>query len=189
MNAKSMVIGTYDLKRAYRRNMLLGFGIAGGMHILVIGAIAIVIAINTGKPIEAQTIHIYKPTDLIQPPTIKKPDNQIKVATPQNEIQPQVGILVPVPQEEAPEEVEFATQNELSAMVPDTPIENLEGINIEMDVDGIIDSLLPPPDKFIPYEEYPVQIKTVNPEYPPIAQRAGVEGIVWVNALVDKDKN
>ncbi len=187
MNTRSLLLASYGLKRAYRRNMLIGFGFAGGLHLLVVGTIAVAIAIGANQPVEIPTITIAKPTEILLPPTIKKPNNQIKVATPQHEIKPQVGILVPVPQEEAPEEAEFATQNELSAMVPDTPIENLEGINIEVDVNGIIDSLLPSPEEFIPYEVYPVQISTANPVYPPLAQRAGIQGVVWLKALVDKE--
>jgi protein TonB len=45
---------------------------------------------------------------------------------------------------------------------------------------------LPPPEEFVPYDELPVAIKEVQPEYPPLAKQAGIEGVVWVKALVDK---
>jgi len=167
--------------------MLIGFGIAAGLHILVIGAIAIVMAIKANRVIDAPSVVIRSKSELIIPPSISKPKEQIKVATPEHEIRPSVGVPEPVPDEEAPEEVEVATQEDLAAMAPVTPIEDLEDLNVGVDVDNIIGELLPTPDEFVPYEEGPVQIKTVTPEYPPIAQRAGVEGAVWVKALVDKE--
>ncbi len=187
MSTRSVLVGSYELKRIYQRNMLIGFGIAGGVHLLVIGVIAIIMAVKSSQIIDAPSVVIRSKAELIIPPSMSKPKEQIKVATPEHEIRPSVGVPEPVPDEEAPEEVEIATQDDLAAMAPVTPIDDLEDLNVDMDVEGIIDELLPTPDEFIPYEEAPVQIKTVKPEYPPIAQRAGVEGIVWVKALVDRE--
>lgn len=187
MSTRSLLAGSYELKRLYQRNMLIGFGIAGGAHILIIGLIALIIAINANKVIDAPSVVIRSKSELIIPPSISKPKEQIKVATPEHQIKPSVGVPEPVPDEEAPEEVDVATQEDLASMAPSTPIEDLQDLNVDMDVDKIVGELLPTPDEFVPYEEGPVQIKTVNPVYPPIAQRAGVEGVVWVKALVDKE--
>ncbi len=187
MNTGSPLLASYGLKRVYQRNMLIGFGFAGGLHLLVVGAIAIAIAINTGKPMEIPTLIIRTSTDFLPPPTIKDPDNQIKVATPEGEVKPAIGIPEPVPDDKAPVDVEFITQKGITDMAPDSPIENLHDLNIEVNVDDIIKDLMPAPDEFIPYEEYPVQINTVNPIYPPLAQRAGIQGVIWLKALVDKE--
>jgi protein TonB len=187
MSTRSLLAGSFELKRIYQRNMLIGFGIAGGLHLLIIGAIAIIMSIKASQVIDAPSVVIRSKAELIIPPSMSKPKEQIKVATPEHEIRPSVGVPEPVPDEEAPEEVEVATQEDLAAMAPVTPVEDLEDLNVDMDVEGIIDELLPTPDEFIPYEEAPVQIKTVKPQYPPIAQRAGIEGVVWVKALVDKE--
>ena len=187
MSVKSITIGTYDLKRIYQRNMLLGFGIAGGLHLLVIGTIAVVLSLNAGDLIDVPRVVIESKTEMVHPPTIERPQNKIRVVTPEHEIRPSVGVPEPVPDEEAPEDVEIATQDDLAAMAPDNPVENLEDINIEVNVNEIIEDLMPAPDEFVPYEVYPVQINTVNPDYPPLAQRAGIQGVVWLNALVDKE--
>ena len=109
------------------------------------------------------------------------------VATPEHQINPTVGILEAVPDEEAPEEVEIATQDELAEMAPAMPVEDLEDLGVDMDLEGILDELLPQPDQFIPFEVAPAQVNQVTPIYPPLAQRAGIEGIVWINVLIAKD--
>jgi TonB family protein len=45
----------------------------------------------------------------------------------------------------------------------------------------------PPPDSFIPLEIQPQLITCVKPDYPRLMIEAGLEGIVWVQALVDID--
>lgn len=45
---------------------------------------------------------------------------------------------------------------------------------------------LPTPDELVPLEKNPVPIKWTRPKYPQSAKKAGVEGMVWVKALVDK---
>jgi protein TonB len=187
MYEKSVLLSTLNLKRDYQRNTLLGFGIAGGFHVLTVGVIAIIMTISANQISDIPTIVIRSKTDIMRPPTIKKDNNQVKIATPEHELRPSVGIPEPVPEDEVPEDVEYVTQNDIKAMVPDIPIESLDGINIEIDAESIIEELLPGSKEFVPCDELPVQINTVNPDYPPIAQRAGVQGTVWLKALVDKE--
>lgn len=187
MSTRSILIGSYELKRIYQKNMLLGFGISGGVHLVIIGLVVLIMWMGSGDRIKAPQIIIKSKADLIVPPSLSQQQEQIKVATPQREIRPSVGVPEPVPDEEAPEEIEIATQDELAEMAPVMPVEDLEDLGVGMDIDGILSELLPAPGEFIPYEEAPVQIKSVQPLYPPLAQRAGVEGSVWVNALVDKE--
>lgn len=187
MYAKSVLLSTLNLKRGYQRNTLIGFGLAGGLHLFTAGIIAIFMALSADQVSNIPTIFINKTTDIMPPPTIKKDPDQIKVATRERAIPPAVGIPEPVPDDEAPEQINLATQDDLRGMVPDVPIDNLDGINIQVDTKSIIDELLPGPTDFVPYDVLPVQVSTVNPAYPPIAQRAGVEGVVWLKALVDKE--
>ena len=48
----------------------------------------------------------------------------------------------------------------------------------------------PPPEgprvKFIPYDDPPVPKTPIRPKYPEIAQEAGIEGTVYVQAFIDK---
>ncbi|MDP7126458.1 MAG: energy transducer TonB [Candidatus Marinimicrobia bacterium] len=48
----------------------------------------------------------------------------------------------------------------------------------------------PPPSgpqvKFIPYDDPPVPLTPIRPKYPEIAQEAGIEGTVFIQAFIDK---
>ncbi len=49
-----------------------------------------------------------------------------------------------------------------------------------------VDSL-PPSGEFVAVEVPPEMIKSVEPDYPALARQAGLEGNVWVKALVDRN--
>jgi TonB family protein len=53
----------------------------------------------------------------------------------------------------------------------------------------VIDKSLPSPDEFIAVDASPVPEKLVQPLYPDSAMKAGIEGSVWVKALIDKQGN
>ena len=48
----------------------------------------------------------------------------------------------------------------------------------------------PPPSgprvKFIPYDDPPIPLTPIRPKYPEIAQEAGIEGTVFIQAFIDK---
>lgn len=46
---------------------------------------------------------------------------------------------------------------------------------------------LPSPDEFVPWDVEPKPIKKVEPVYPDSAKKTGIEGVVWVQALIDKN--
>ena len=62
----------------------------------------------------------------------------------------------------------------------------------ELDFDDFssLDAPPPPPSGprvvFIPYEDPPVALSPIRPTYPEIAQEAGIEGVVIVQAFIDK---
>jgi len=176
-----------DLKRAYRKNMALGFGVSAAMHFAAIGTILLIMAIGAQKPIEAPEIVIKSITDIMTPPTISPQQEQLRMKSEARNIPPVIGIPKAVPEEEAPEEIEIATQNELAAMAPTTPVEDLSQVGVNVDVGNILDELLPAETVFVPFEEQPVKVIEVSPIYPPLAQRAGMEGDVYVKVLVDRE--
>lgn len=185
MRTRSLLMGSYELKKTYQRNMALGFGISGLAHILAIAGILLFMSASR-KPVNAPEYVINSKANLIAPPSLSQQQAIEKIKTPERQARPSAGVPTPVPDEEAPEEVEIQTQNELADLAPSTPIDNLEG-DINVDVDKVVNELLPNPDEFVPFEEAPVQVATVQPKYPDLAQRAGIEGVVWVKALVDKE--
>ena len=185
MSTRSLLLGSLELKQTYQRNMAIGFGISGGVHILVILSVLLFSSLSS-KPVKAPEIIIKSKADLIAPPSLSQQIAQPKVLLEEHQVRPNVGVPRPVPDEEAPQQQEVANQNQLQQLAPATPIENLEG-DIKMDVNKVADELLPTPDQFVPVEVQPVQVAEVQPAYPDIARRAGIEGSVWVKALVNKE--
>jgi protein TonB len=165
--------------------MAIGFGVSGAAHVLVILAIVIITSL-ANRPVQAPEYVIKTKADLIVPPSLSQTQEQIKVAIPEHVAKPSVGVPTPVPDEEAPEEAQVQTQEELANLAPAAPVQNLEG-NINVDVDRVVDELLPSPDQFVPFEVAPEPINSVQPKYPELAQRANIQGTVWVKALVDKE--
>jgi periplasmic protein TonB len=185
MSTRSLLLGSYELKRTYQRNMAIGFGVSGAVHIIGI-LLVVLIASLANKPVQAPEYVIKTKADLIMPPSLSQTQQEIKVAVPEHVAKPSVGVPVPVPDEEAPEQTQVKTQEELANLAPAAPVENLEG-NVSVDVNKVVNELLPTPDEFVPFEDPPVQITQVQPKYPELAQRANIQGTVWVKALVDKE--
>ena len=72
-------------------------------------------------------------------------------------------------------------------MAAPPPVMDLDEVGDKDIVIENMDELLPSPDEFVAYEEAPQKIEEITPKYPEMARRAGIEGVVWVNALVDKE--
>ena len=65
MYAKTALLGTLSLKRDYQRNTLIGFGLAGGLHLFTAGIIAILMALSAAQVSEIPTIVIKSTTDIM----------------------------------------------------------------------------------------------------------------------------
>jgi protein TonB len=178
--------GAFELKRAYRKNMAIGILSASAAFIIIIGAIVIIAGLESGKPEAAGTIVLQSTADLGAPPTLSTQEMPVRVATPERQA-PSVGVPTPVPDEEAPEEVEVATMDDLASMAAPEPVMDLDQVGDKDIVIENMEELLPSPDEFVAYEESPEKIEEVELKYPEMARRAGIEGIVWVKALVDKE--
>ena len=107
---------------------------------------------------------------------------------------PTIGIPEPVPDAEVSSETTIATQTEMSQMTSlvggegvgegsviqvEQPVSQQENIVVE-------EEKLPDVGEFIPVEEQPVAVELPKPVYPEIARRAGIEGVVHIQILVDK---
>jgi periplasmic protein TonB len=119
------------------------------------------------------------------PPSIQNTDAAPQVAVSVPVARPTVGVPVPVPDAEVSPEQTIASQQELSAVqAPAMPTG--EGSSAQIQQDIKVDEE-PAMDAFVPVEKPPVPVKEVKPAYPDLAQRAQLEGTVWVKILVDKD--
>ncbi len=158
------------------------------LHLASIGAYYVGVIQSRSEDEGVVTVRILKYTDLGPPPslaTVTAPP--IAVAGTQV-AKPSVGIPVPVPDAEVSPEQTIATQAELSQVANPVMEQGVSGGGA-LKIEGPIvqDEEMPDINAFVPVEKEPQVVKRVKPEYPEIARRAGIEGVVWVKILVDKE--
>jgi protein TonB len=178
--------GAVELKRNYQRYWLIALGISTAMHFGVVGSYYLGGLLQAEEP-PTVSVRILKYSDLGPPPSIAAANTPPPISVSAPVAKPTVGTPVPVPDAEVSVDQVFATQTEMSQQV--APIgEGLggEGGALEIEQDITIEDDGPPPD-FVPVEKEPVVVKKVEPKYPELAMRAGLEGKVWVKIWVDKE--
>jgi protein TonB len=186
MTAQSIVTtvrsGLQDWRQLYKRHLGIALTVAVSFHLLMIGSYYLAGYLSEEDD-PVVMVRITKYTDLGPPPSMTEAEIAPAVAVNTPVAKPTVGIPVAVPDAEVSPEQTIASQQELSAIQsPVVQQQNDEQVQIEQDIN--IDE--EPPD-FVPVEKQPVPVKQVQPDYPEIARRAGVEGTVWVKILVDKE--
>ena len=187
MTAKTVAVsvqyGMRELRLLYKKYATIGLSFAVALHLAAIGAYYGA-GYFSQEDERVPMVRIMKYSELGPPPSIANTEAAPAVAVSAPVAKPTVGIPVPVPDADVSPEATIATQQEMSAVQSPvvaqadvgSPLEIQKDINIEED----------PPD-FVPVEKQPTPVKSVQPEYPEIARRAGVEGTVWVKILVDKE--
>ncbi|MFQ5453553.1 MAG: energy transducer TonB [Candidatus Zixiibacteriota bacterium] len=181
--------GAYELKAKYQLNFLMGTA-ATALFVGLILLTSWIVSIIGKEDLDAidPTARVIKTVaDLGPPPSVAKKPPQVKVSQP-NVVAPKVGIPKPVADDEVlDEDVVLATREELAEIVaPDITAGSGDG---DIVVDIADDDYLPSPDEFVPVEIMPEMIYQNQPEYPRLAKQAGITGVVWVKALVDKEGN
>ncbi|MGA9117060.1 MAG: TonB family protein [Bacteroidota bacterium] len=177
--------GAVELKKVYQKYWIIGFLIAMAIHLLIVGSYFAGQLLGTEEP-PMVSVRIMKYSDLGPPPSMTSANTPPPVSVAAQVAKPTVGAPVPVPDAEVSAEQTIATQTEMSQVV--SPV--LEGagdeggVSIETDIQ--IEEEGPPAD-FVPVEKEPVIVKKVEPRYPELAMRAGLEGKVWVKIWVDKE--
>jgi protein TonB len=181
---KGVQYGSVELKKNYQKYWSIGLGIAVFIHFVVVGSYYLVELLRSEEP-PVVSVRILKYSDLGPPPSITAANTPPPIAVSAPTAKPTVGAPVPVPDAEVSPEQTIATQTEMSQTV--APITEASGdANVAVQQDIRIDDDAPPAD-FVPVEKEPVVVKKVEPKYPELALRAGIEGKVWVKIWVDKE--
>jgi protein TonB len=181
--------GAFELKRSYQRNLGLAVIIAAALHIAVIGGFLLYSAAESQIPQLIPPIVFDEPIELFPPPPpvslTQAP--QVPVAAP-GVVPIALGIATAVPDEEVSEEAVLASQEELGSLF-DRSVESIleKGSLDSIVVKAIATELLPQRGKYVYHDEEPVAMNQVLPEYPPLALQAGIEGRLWIEALVDEE--
>jgi len=171
--------GAFELKRSYQKNFSKALALAAAIHLFIIGGFFLYGYITGASTRDVLVIKSL--ADLGPPPTIteiQKPQIPITqpIVTP-----PAVGTPKPIPDEQAQEEVTFATQEELKDINPaSTGTDSVQIIIPETDY-------LPGEYDYVQVQEQPSRLNEPKLEYPQLAKQAGVEGTVIISALIDKE--
>ena len=175
----TLAYGAFELKKSYQKNLTKGLIFAALLHLAIIGGF-LLYNVLTKEDLTAARRVITSLAELGPPPSLSQLEKpQVVVATPEV-APPSVGTPKPVPDEEVVE-VEFATQKQLEETVP---VADAKGDEVAI---NIPEEDLPGYGEFVAVEVQPQVINKVSPVYPELARRAGGEGKVLVDILVDKE--
>ncbi len=187
INAMYGGYGAFELKSQYRRNMLTGTLMSAGLVVVIILGIWIYKVLTAVETVYMQPTVIRTIADLGPPPTVSKAKPQVEIAKP-DMAKPTVGIPKPVADDEViDDDVMIASRDDLAEIVAPDITETMADAGADIIVD--IEDYMPGVDEFVPVEIPAEMIYEHVPEYPRLAQTAGMEAVVWVKALVDKNGN
>lgn len=176
--------GAAELKLVAKKYMMYG---------LLVGTITAFSGVGTYYLVDwlveeeepVRTVRILKYTDLGPPPSLTS-TSSAPVGVSQSAARPSVGIPVPVPDAEVSPDATIASMDELSRQP--SPVLDMGGSG-EGGGATIVEDLKieEEPADFVPFEKEPVAIKRIEPKYPELALKAGLEGNVYVRVWVDKE--
>ncbi len=175
--------GAVELKKMYQKYWTIALGIAIAIHLGIVGSYFLTEILGEEEP-PARMVRVINYSDLGPPPSISSANTPPPISVAAPVAKPTVGAPVPVPDAEVSPEQTIATQTEMSNIA--APIGEGSGDGIAVSQDITIEDEGPPAD-FVPVEKEPVIIKKIEPKYPELAMRAGMEGKVWVKIWVDKE--
>jgi protein TonB len=179
--------GMPELRENYQKFLTRAFVISILFNYALLGTYWAVVYLHKEEP-PMRVVRIMKYSELGPPPSI---ENKLAIAASiavSSAVKPSIGIPVPVPDALVDPEQTFASQTELSQIVGPMTGEGKNGDQttiVTEESDLQIEDEGPPPD-FVPFEKPPAVIKRVEPVYPELARKAGIEGKVIVKVWIDK---
>jgi protein TonB len=182
--------GALECKRSYQKHLGLAVMAAGALHLLVMWGILHFTDVRNQLPQrvarvveEEEGIPILPPP----PPISVTPLKQMPVQTePRAPIS--LGLAEAVPDDQASEESMLASQQDLGRL-SDRSVEDVlaEGSCDSIVITADLGEDFPARGEYVHRDEEPAALNPDVCEYPPLALQAGIEGTVWIEALVDRD--
>lgn len=169
--------GAIELKRVYRKFTVWSLGLATVVQGVGLATYWGSIWLAAEEE-PTRMVRILKYTDLGPPPSMQNQQSAPAVAISAPSVKPSIGIPVPVPDAEVSPEQTIASQQELSQAVSEATTSTSDGSDIRIEEE---------PADFVAVEKEPAIVKRIEPKYPEIALRAGLEGTVYVKMWVDKE--
>ena len=177
-----MPYGAPELKEVAQKYMFRGVLVGTGLWLVVY-----LLSFGLGELIKHQPhetkVIVVPYRELAAPPPLSDnaPPPQVQVAQPV--APPAAAIPVPVPDAQAPQDQQIASQEELAQSTPGVSADN----GGDLVVQAPSEEEMPKFGEYVYVEELPEAITKVSPVYPDIAREANVDGVVLVQALVGKD--
>ena len=180
-----------ELRFWYKKYYSYALTCSIALHLLLLGLYYLIQKLSE-ESAEAPMVRIMKYSDLGPPPSLANEQAPQPVAVQAAAALPSIAIPIPVPDEQAPAEQTIATQTEMSQQTNTSTTGTGTGDSIVVgsgDIGKIQEQTDNDPgiNDYVPVEKNPEPVKIVQPAYPDIAIRAGLEGTVLVKVLVNKD--
>ena len=175
-------IGAYELKSSYQRNLRKSALLVLSAFVMVFATIALIRILTSPEAvfkIPERVIHIAQ---LGPPPSVAPRVQQVKVST--EAAKPNFNLPVAISDPLVFEDPVILSRYELAQITPMVFGDGNGSMNVIVDT-GIIDEYLPDTGVFVPRQEEPVVLSEVVPKYPEIARKAGIEGEVYLELLID----
>ncbi|UCD64053.1 MAG: energy transducer TonB [Candidatus Zixiibacteriota bacterium] len=187
--------GGYELKAKYQRNLMtaiilvvsLTAGLVVSGHILLLSGPE-----QAGATVLDDKTFTRGSTPTAPPTIIRDPSGLPDRKGAQPSVDLEGTKPVPVPDNLAPDEgIALPTREEISASIGSAmagDASDMAGPAGAFIQDAMTD-YIPPPDSFVKCETYPELIYVHTPQYPDLAEKAGVTGNVCIKALVNEEGN
>lgn len=182
--------GALECKRSYQKHLGLAVMAAGTLHLVAMWGFVHFTDIQNQLPPRVPRIVKEEPgiPILLPPPPISLTlPPQVPVETgPRVPIS--LGVATAVPDEEVPEETMLASQEDLGRL-SDQSVEDIlaEGSGDSIAIITDLQEYFPARGEYVYHDEEPAALNPDVCEYPPLALKAGIEGTVLIEALVDKN--
>jgi len=173
-------IGAADLKANSQKFLRKGLIVASLIHLTLIGIYVLTTVWHppdevayTGRVIKMQTLPPPPPLSNAPPPPVIPVNQEI--------VKPTIGVPVPVPDAQAPEQTIMTQQQIAQSLAPvGYGTSGKDSLVIASDD-------LPSEGQYVYYEDEPVPVTQVQPVYPEFARDAQIQGVVTLHVLVGKD--
>lgn len=176
-------IGAIELKTSYQKNMTIAAALIISAIAVSVGTVATVQALTPAVPAVPKDTIFVDITHILPPPVADKPP--IGIAPPTQ--LPKIDVSGIIPMDDDSVLADFTLPSREDYARVDTSGMGAGGdgqTTILVGAKGP-DEVLLPPGVFVPFDEDPMAISLPTPKYPEMARKAGIEGKVYVEVLID----